>query len=96
MTDHTGSLTGRIREAVGAGDFFRARLLWADYGRQFRDQAAPISASQIAEARELAEWTKTLALSARAFARDRLARAAVARKYGCPERAQVSNLALRG
>jgi len=93
--DQTNELTRRIRQAVASGDLARARTLWAEYGTRFGD-GGRISSGEVAEARELAAWTRTMALSARAFARDRLARVTVAQHYGVPMGRQPSRLALRG
>ncbi len=91
-------LPGRIREAVASGDFEKARLLWIEYGERFRENAArgPISLKCMAEARDLAEWTRVTTMCARSFARDRLARISVSRRYSSAARQPAHTLALCG
>ena len=81
-----GSLPQRIRKAVASGEFPKARLLWEEYGESFRAERkrGPLPLSRLAEARELAEWTRMAALCARARIQDRLNQIAVAQKYGWP------------
>ena len=76
-------LAGRIREAVSSGDFPEAQRLWREYGERFCEdlRRGPVPQIRLTEARKLSEWTRTTALCARAFARDRLQRMAVARQY---------------
>jgi len=76
-------LAGKIREAVSSGDFPEAQRLWREYGQRFREdlRRGALPHSRLTEARELAQWTKTMALCARAFARDRLQRTVVAQQY---------------
>lgn len=83
-----GSLPQQIRNAVASGEFSRARLLWEDYGQEFRAGilSGPMPQSGLTEARELSEWTRMTALCARAHAQAKLNQIAVARKYGSPER----------
>jgi hypothetical protein len=80
------SLPQRIRKAVASGEFPKARLLWEEYGESFRTDRlrGPLPLSRLAEARELAAWTRMAALCARAHAQARLNQIAVARKYECP------------
>ena len=82
-----GGLPQRIRKAVASGEFPKARLLWEEYGETFRTGRlrGPLPLSRLAEARELARWTRMAALSARAHAQARLNQIAVAQKYGCPQ-----------
>jgi len=81
-----GSLPERIRRAVASGEFAKARLLWEEYAETFRAdrKLGPLPLSRLAEARELAEWTRMAALCARARIQDRLNQIAVAQKYGWP------------
>jgi hypothetical protein len=83
-----GSLPQRIRKAVGSGEFAKARLLWEEYGCRFHDDLlrGPVPHSRLTEARELADWTRMVALCARAHAQARLNQMAAAKKYGEPER----------
>jgi hypothetical protein len=83
-----GSLTQQIRATVASGEFLKARLLWAEYGRQFRAdiERGPLPQTRLAEARELYEWTRMVALCARAHAQAKLNQIAVARKYGSQEK----------
>ena len=78
-----GSLPQRIRDAVAAGEFAKARRLWEEYGDTFRAdrERGPLPLSRLAEARELAEWTRMAALCARAHAQAKLNQIAVAGKY---------------
>jgi hypothetical protein len=81
------NLPQRIREAVGSGEFSKARLLWEEYGAAFRADrlCGPLPQSRLVEARELAEWTRMAALCTRAHAQAKLNRIAVAQKYGWPK-----------
>ncbi|HMD70702.1 MAG TPA: hypothetical protein VKF41_05130 [Bryobacteraceae bacterium] len=81
------SLPQRIRQAVASGEFPKARLLWEEYGESFRTDRlrGPLPLSRLAEARELAAWTRMAALSARAHAQARLNQIAVAQKYARPQ-----------
>ena len=76
-------ITHQIRNAAASGEFSKARLLWEDYGRQFRADIlrGPVPQSRLAEARELYEWTRMVALCARAHAQAKLNQIAVAGKY---------------
>ncbi len=78
-----GTLPRRIRQAVAAGEFTEARLLWEEYGAQFRADIlrGPVPESRLNEARELAAWTRMAALSARAHAQAKLNQIAVAQRY---------------
>jgi hypothetical protein len=82
----TPSLPQRIRKAVASGEFPKARLLWEEYGETFRADRSrgPLRLSRLAEARELAEWTRMATLCARSHAQAKLNHIAVAQKYGCP------------
>ena len=86
-SSETLSLPERIRQAVASGEFPKARLLWEEYGESFRTDRlrGPLPLSRLAEARELAEWTRMAALCARAHIQDRLNQIAVAQKYGWPQ-----------
>ena len=91
-------LSKRIREAVSSGEFEKARRLWVEYGNKFRQdlRRGTVPRSRLEEARQLAEWTRSTALCARAFARDRLAQIAVSRRYDRAPRESRSYVALRG
>jgi hypothetical protein len=91
------SLPQQIRDAVASDEFSKARLLWEEYGELFRADIlrGPVPQSRLAEARELAEWTRMAALCARARMRDRLNQIAVAQKYGWPAERRGSTLAAR-
>jgi hypothetical protein len=82
-----GSLPQRIRKAVASREFSKVRLLWEEYGETFRAdrRRGPLPLSRLAEARELAQWTRMATLCARAHAQAKLNQIAVARKYGCPQ-----------
>lgn len=86
QTTQTASLPERIRKAVASGEFPKARLLWEEYAETFRTdrKLGPLPLSRLAEARELAEWTRVAALCARARIQDRLNQIAVSQKYGWP------------
>ena len=59
-----GGLPQRIRKAVASGEFPKARLLWEEYGETFRTGRlrGPLPLGRLAEARELARWTRMAAL----------------------------------
>jgi hypothetical protein len=92
-----GSLPQRIRKAAASGEFAEVRLLWEEYGDTFRADRlrGPLPLSRLTEARELYEWTRMVALCARAHTQARLNQIAVARKYGWPERRPQSTLVVR-
>jgi hypothetical protein len=91
------SLPQRIRKAVASGEFSKARLLWEEYGAACRADRlrGPLPLSRLAEARELAEWTRMAALCARARIQDRLNQIAVAQKYGWPQERPRTRLLAR-
>jgi hypothetical protein len=91
------SLPRQIREAVASGDLLKARLLWEEYGETFRADRlrGPLPQRRLAEARELAEWTRMAALCARAHLRDRLNQIAVAQRYGWPGSAPETTVIAR-
>jgi hypothetical protein len=92
------ALPARIRDAVASGEFSKAGALWAEYGDEFRKllNTGGASLRRLDEARQLAEWTRTAALCTRAFARDRLARLAVAGRYQTAADKPKPTRALRG
>jgi hypothetical protein len=91
-------LPARIREAVASEEFSKAQFLWEQYAEQFCSDIGrgPVPESRFREACELADWTRITALCARAFARDRLARIAVAQQYEGAANRSPSIVAVRG
>jgi len=80
-------LPRQIRQAVAAGSFEEAQLLWKQYAEKIRAefQLGPVPESRLTEARELAEWTRIAVLCARAHAHDRLKQITVATRYQKPD-----------
>lgn len=64
----------RIRRAVSAGDFVTASTLWETYARQAAGEirSGNCSAAQLAQIRELIDWTRGAAICTRAHAQLRL------------------------
>jgi hypothetical protein len=95
---HRNHLPAQIREAVASEEFSKAQLLWKEYAEQFCADIGrgPVPESRFKEACELADWTRTTALCARAFARDRLARIAVTQQYDSAASRSPSIVAVRG
>jgi hypothetical protein len=91
------NLPQQIRKAGASGEFAKVRRLWEEYGDTFRADRlrGPLPRSRLAEARELYEWTRMVALCARARARDRLNQIAVAQKYGWTEQPPQSRVMAR-
>lgn len=81
---HMGNLrTDAIREAVAAGEFTRATVLWNEYAAGIREAISlgKCAAARIAEARELVEWSSGVVLCDCAHDRDQLNRLWVASRY---------------
>jgi predicted protein tyrosine phosphatase len=79
-----------IRDAVNSGEFERAQLLWNQCAAAMTEEVrgGRLSASRIAEVRELVEWSRVVVLSERAHMQYRLNRLVaelrVAGEYGLP------------
>ena len=87
-------LTHPIREAVASGEFDRAEQLWTDYMARCHEdlRRGSFSATKLAEAGELLEWSRRVVLCARAHAQDNLSGLRVAGQYGDPVSPQVPQL----
>jgi hypothetical protein len=72
-----------IRAALAAGEFARAQNLWSDYAARVEaavhDRSA--TAADLAEMRELVEWTRQVVLSFRSLSTSRLASRRAAAAY---------------
>ena len=67
-------IQARIRSAVSAADFGQASALWQTYAQQVADatRGGACSAPELAQMRELIEWTRSVVSCARAHAQLRL------------------------
>jgi hypothetical protein len=67
-------IESRIRSAVSAGEFGQASALWEIHAQQVADAAGggSCSAAELAQMRELIEWTRSVVSCARAHAQLRL------------------------
>jgi hypothetical protein len=67
-------INARIRRAVSAGDFGIASGLWETYAAQVAGEirGGICSASQLAQMRDLIDWTRGVAICARAHAQRRI------------------------
>ena len=79
-----GEAAARIREAIGSDDYPLASRLWNIYAGQLRDELlrGTVSEARMAEARELAGWSRLMLICARGLALDNLNALHVARTYG--------------
>lgn len=73
----------RIREAVASGEFKRAQDLWTAYTLQLEEELrqGSFSETELAQLRDLMEWSRGVALCARLHAQDRLNSLLVAAEY---------------
>jgi len=69
-----GKSTDRIRQAVSSGEFHKAALLWEEHVRRFSQEMRSgfVPQSRLDETRDLVEWARLVALSARAHALQRI------------------------
>ncbi|MBZ5621886.1 MAG: hypothetical protein LAQ69_24645 [Acidobacteriia bacterium] len=76
--------TDPIRQAVAAGEFHRATLLWNEYAAGIREEIGrgACTEARMAEAGELLEWSRGVALCDRAHAQSQLTSMRVAAQYG--------------
>jgi len=81
-----------IRQAVASGEFERARQLWEAYMLQLEAQVrqGSFTAIQLAQVRDLVEWSRGVALCARQHAQDRLNSLLIAAEYGNPPSSTIS------
>ena len=82
-------VTLRMREAIASEDYGTASRLWDDYARQLRDRlrTGAVSVEEMAEARDLFEWSRAALLHARSQFLDRINTLHVAGAYArkdCP------------
>ena len=63
-------IQSRIRSAVSAGEFGKASALWETYAQQVADatRGGTCSASELAQMREIIEWTRSVTTCAHAHA----------------------------
>jgi hypothetical protein len=63
-----------IRHAVAAGEFGKASALWETYAAQFTEviRVRSCSTAQLAQMRELIDWTRGIVTCARAQAQRRI------------------------
>jgi hypothetical protein len=66
--------TEQMRQAIAAGAFPRALLLWNEYVPRFAEalKRGELTLGQWRETGEFVEWARLAALGARAYAQDRL------------------------
>jgi hypothetical protein len=85
-------IQARIRTAVSAGEFGKALTLWETHAEQVADEirAGTCSAADLAQVREMVEWTRGVAICTRAHAQRRihaqLTKLHAAAVYGRPPR----------
>jgi hypothetical protein len=85
-----GPPTEPIRQAIAAGEFQKAQLLWDGYAALLRQEMpkGSVTAARMAEMRELVEWSRRAVLCFRAHTQSRLDSMrdsmCVARAYGGP------------
>jgi len=72
-----------IRQAVSAGEFGRAQILWKDCAAGLAEDFSNgcLSEARLKEVRELVEWSRMVVVCARAHLQDRLNSLHVAREY---------------
>jgi hypothetical protein len=82
----------RIREAVASGEFKRAQDLWDAYIMQLEVELrhGSLSATKLAQVRDLMDWSRGVALCARLHAQDRLNSLLIAAEYGNPPSSTIS------
>ena len=80
------SRTDDMRRAVASGDWHAVLRLWDEYAGGIREELAQKTCTQarLSEAREFLDWTKRVALCARAQAQHRLNSIHAARQYDPP------------
>lgn len=76
--------TDPIRQAVAAGEFHRATLLWNEYVTEIREEIGRGTCTQarMVETAELLEWSRGVVLCDRAHAQSQLTTMWVASQYG--------------
>jgi hypothetical protein len=76
-----------IHQAVAAGEFPRALILWNDYVARFAValNQGDVTLRQWRETGEFVAWARLAALSARAYAQDQLQSIHVTAQYECPD-----------
>jgi hypothetical protein len=69
-----GPLTNPVRQAIAAGEFEKAQVLWEGYAAQLRRELAEgaVSAARLEEMRELVEWSRRTVLCATSHDRSRM------------------------
>jgi hypothetical protein len=69
-----GHLTEPIRQAIAAGEFQKAQLLWDGYAAVLRQEMpkGSVTAARLAEMRELVEWSRRVVLCFRSHTQSRL------------------------
>jgi hypothetical protein len=75
--------TDPIRQAVAAGEFPRALILWNEYVLLFADalKQGEVTLGQWRETGDLVAWARSAALTARAYAQDQLQSLHVTAQY---------------
>ena len=75
-----------IRQAVNSGEFGRAQVLWKECAAGLAADLSNgcLTEARLKEVREMVEWSRMVALGARAHLQDRLNSLHVARKYEPP------------
>jgi hypothetical protein len=84
--------TDPIRQAVAAGEFQQAMLLWDEYATNLRAEIGrgACTHARMAEAAELVEWSRGVLLCDRAHAQGRLTTIWVASQYDPPDAPSAS------
>ena len=75
-----------IRQAVISGEFTRARLLWEECAAGLAEEVSngSLSPAMLSEVGQLVEWSRIVALCARAHLQGQLNGLHVAREYELP------------
>jgi hypothetical protein len=91
-------LAAGIRDAVAAGEFERARELWAAYSTRLRQElaAGPVAARHLEQAHLLLEWVRPVALAARARAFDEWSALELKQGYSAPARRSRHTVQITG